>query len=80
MQIIGGLISAILSILLIIYRVRVKLFFGEISWAEAHFGPGGTFTVLTLVGFLGFFLSLMIMTGTLDFILGGFFTRFFGNV
>ena len=80
MQIIGGLIGAILCILLIIYRVRVKHFIGEIGWAEQYLGPGGTFTALLLMGIFGFFLSLMVMTGTLDFILGGFFNKFFGGM
>ena len=79
MQIIGGLIGAILSILLIIYRVRVKHFFGEIGWAERYFGPGGTFTALLLVGVFGFILSLMIMTGTLDLLFGGFISTLFGS-
>ncbi len=79
MQIIGGLIGAILSILLIIYRVPVKHFLGNIGWAEKYFGPGGTFTALLLVGVFGFFISLMIMTGTLDLILSGFANRFFGS-
>lgn len=79
MQIIGGLIGAILSILLIIFRVRVKHFMGDIGWAERYFGPGGTFTALLLVGVFGFFISLMIMTGTLDLILSGFANRFFGS-
>jgi hypothetical protein len=79
MQIIGGLIGAILSILLIIYRVPVKHFIGNIAWAEAHLGPGGTFTLLLLVGIFGFFLSLMVMTGTLDFLLGGLTETLFGG-
>jgi hypothetical protein len=78
MQIIGGLIGAILSILLIIYRVRVKHILGNINWAEAHLGPGGTFTALLLIGVLGFILSLMVMTGTLDLILGGMMDTLFG--
>lgn len=79
MQIIGGLIGVILSILLIIYRERVQRIFGAIGWAERHFGPGGTFTALLLIGVLGFIVSLMIMTGTLDLILGGFIGTFFGG-
>jgi len=78
MQIIGGLIGAILSILLIIYRVPVKHFIGNINWAEKHLGSGGTYTLLALIGFFGFFLSLMIMTGTLDLLLGGFVDTLFG--
>ena len=79
MQIIGGLIGAILSILLIIYRVPIKHFMGDIGWAERYFGPGGTFTALLLAGVFGFVISLMIMTGTLDLILGGFINTLFGS-
>jgi hypothetical protein len=78
MQIFGGLIGVILSLLLIIYRVRVKHFLGEIGWAERYFGPGGTFTALLLIGLIGFFLSLMVMTGTLDLLLGGTMDTLFG--
>ena len=79
MQIIGGIIGVILSFLLIVYRVPVKHFIGEIGWAEQHFGPGGTFTALLLIGAFGFILSLMIMTGTLGLLLGGFVETLFGS-
>ncbi len=79
MQIVGGIIGIILSMLLIIYRVPVKHFIGDIAWAEAHLGAGGTFTLLLLVGLFGFIASLMIMTGTLDLILGGFVETMFGG-
>jgi len=79
MQIIGGLVGAILSILIIIYRVPIKHFIGNIAWAEEHLGSGGTFTLLLLFGLFGFFLSLMIMTGTLDLLLGGFVDTLFGS-
>lgn len=79
MQIVGGIIGIILSLLLIIYRVPVKHFIGDIAWAEAHLGPGGTFTLLLLFGLFGFVASLMVMTGTLDMILGGFVDTMFGG-
>jgi len=79
MQIVGGLIGLILSFLLIIYRVPVKHFMGDIGWAEKYFGPGGTFTALLLIGVFGFIFSLMIMTGTLDLLIGGFINTLFGS-
>jgi len=79
MNIIFGIAGVILSLLLIIYRVPVKHFIGEIGWAERYFGPGGTFTALLLIGVFGFILSLMIMTGTLGLLLGGFVDTLFGS-
>ncbi len=79
MNIVLGIIGVILSLLLIIYRVRVKHFMGQIGWAERYFGPGGTFTALLLVGVFGFILSLMIMTGTLGLLLGGFMDTLFSG-
>ena len=80
MQIIGGLIGAILSIFFIIYRERVYRFTGTIGWAERYLGSGGTFTAFLLMGIFGFFISLMIMTGTFDFLLGGIGSKFFGGL
>ncbi|MBN2096544.1 hypothetical protein JW752_04075 [Candidatus Peregrinibacteria bacterium] len=79
MNIVFGIIGVVLSLLLIIYRVPVKHFMGEIGWAERYFGPGGTFTALLLIGVFGFILSLMIMTGTLGVLLGGFVDTLFGS-
>lgn len=78
MRIFLGLIGVILSLLLIIYRVPVKHFIGNIAWAEAHLGSGGTFTLLLLFGVFGFFASLMIMTGTVDLLFGKFAETLFG--
>ncbi|PIZ73485.1 hypothetical protein COY07_01920 [Candidatus Peregrinibacteria bacterium CG_4_10_14_0_2_um_filter_43_11] len=80
MHIIMGLITAILSLLLLIYRVQVRRFMGQIGWAEHYFGPGGTYTALLLFGIFGFFFSLMLMTGTLGNIFGGFLGVFFNSV
>jgi len=80
MNIIGGIIGVILSLLLIIYRVPVKHFMGEWGWAERYLGSGGTFTAMLLIGVFGFIISLMIMTGTLDILLGGFINTLFGSV
>ncbi|MBU1018329.1 hypothetical protein KKA33_04885 [Patescibacteria group bacterium] len=79
MNIAFGIIGMILSFLLIIYRVPVKHFIGEIGWAERYFGPGGTFTALLFIGVFGFILSLMIMTGTLGVLLGGFVDTLFSS-
>lgn len=80
MNIFIGLIVFVLSLLILIYRVPIKHFIGQVEWAERYFGPGGTYTFLLFVSAFLFFLSLMIMTGTLDFIFGGFLKEFFGSV
>ena len=80
MQIIFGLIGCILSFLLIIYRVPVKRFIGNIAFAERYLGAGGTYTFLLLFGIFGFIFSLMFMTGTLDLLFGGFLKTLFGSV
>ena len=79
MQIVFGLIGMVLSLLLLIYRVPVKHFIGNIAWAEAHLGAGGTYTALLLAGIGGFFISLMIMTGTLGWLMGSVTGQFFGS-
>ena len=79
MNIVFGLIGMILSLLILIYRVQIRGFMGQVSWAEHYFGPGGTYTALLLVGIGGFFVSLIIMTGTLDWLLGTFVGKFFGS-
>jgi len=71
MNIIYGIIGIILSIALIIYRAPIKNFIGQIEWAENKFGPGGTYTLMLFIGIAGFFISLMIMTGTLNLLFGG---------
>jgi hypothetical protein len=79
MQIVFGIMGMILSILILIYRVQIRGFMGTIGWAERYFGPGGTYTALLLAGVLGFFASLIIMTGTLDWLVGGFAGTFFSS-
>ena len=70
MKIVLGSIGVVLSILLVVYRVPVRNFIGQIHWAEDRFGPGGTFTLLLLAGILGFFFSLTYMVGGFDVIFG----------
>ena len=80
MRILIGLIGCALSLLLIIYRVPVRQFMGQIEWAEAKLGPGGTYTALVLVGILGFFFSITYMTDAFGVIFGESPTRFFNSV
>ncbi|MBU0577274.1 hypothetical protein KJ742_02775 [Patescibacteria group bacterium] len=80
MRIVLGLIGAVLSIALIVYRERVVRFTGMIQWAESHLGGGGTYTLMVLIGVLLFFLSLMYMTNSFDLIFGGIGPDFFKAV
>lgn len=80
MRIILGLIGAVLSIVLIVYRERVVRFTGFIQWAENHLGGGGTYTLMVLIGIVLFFLSLMYMTNSFDLIFGGIGPSFFQSV
>ena len=79
MHIVIGIIGVIVSLLVLIYRVPIREAMGTFGWAEHYFGPGGTYTALMLFGVLGFFVSLIIMTNTMDFLVGGFIGQFFGS-
>ena len=80
MRIVLGLIGIVLSFLLIIYRVPIKGFFGQIRWAEEKLGSGGTYTLMVLVALLMFIFSLMYMTNSFDLIFGGVGVDFFESV
>jgi hypothetical protein len=80
MRIVLGIIGIILSFLLMIYRVPVKHFFGQIRWAEEKLGSGGTYTVMVLAAIFMFIFSLMYMTNSFDLIFGGIGVNFFESV
>ena len=80
MRIFVGLIGCALAVLLIVYRVRVHDFIGQIGWAERHLGAGGTYTLLLLVGVFMFFFSLMYMTDSFNVLFGGINVDFFGSI
>lgn len=80
MNIVIGFTGLVISMLLLIYRVRIRGFMGQIGWAERYLGPGGTYTALLLFAVLLFFLSLTIMTGAFDWIFKGSLGSFFNSV
>ncbi len=80
MRIVLSLIGIVFSFLLLIYRVRIKGFFGQIDWAEEKLGPGGTYTVMVLVALFMFIFSLMYMTNSFDLIFSGIGVDFFKSV
>jgi len=80
MRIVLGLIGIVLSFLLMIYRVPVKHFFGQIRWAEERLGAGGTYTVMVLAALFLFIFSLMYMTNSFDLVFGSIGIDFFKTV
>ena len=79
MNIFIGLLGLVISFLIVIYRYGIIRLMGKIEWAEVHLGSGGTYTFLLIFGFFLFIISLMILTGTLGFLLNGFTDIFFGS-
>lgn len=71
MRIVLGLLGCTLSILLIVYRVPVRGFIGQINWAERKLGPGGTYSLLVIIGIVMFFFSLVYMTDSFGLLFGG---------
>ena len=80
MRIFLGLIGAVLSIALIVYRVPIVRFFGHFEWAERRLGPGGTYSLFVIVGILFFIFSLMYMTNSFDLIFSSMGMDFFKSV
>ncbi len=66
MQVLQGIMGMIAGFLILIYRVQIKDFIGDVSFAEKYLGSGGTWTFLLLVGVATFILSLMWGLGTLQ--------------
>lgn len=66
-----------LAFLIIVYRVRIKHFTGNIAFAEKYIGTGGTYTLYVILGVLVFILTLMYVTGTLQAFLSGTFGPLF---
>lgn len=79
MRIILGLIGCVLSVAIIVYRVPVKHFIGNIDWAEQKLGSGGTYTVVLFFAFIIFMSSLMYMTNSFDLIFGEIGSKLFGS-
>lgn len=64
-----GLIGIAAGLLIIKFREKLQTWTGNISFAEKYLGPGGTFTLLLLIGAVTVILSILYMTGILqDFV------------
>jgi hypothetical protein len=66
MQVLQGFIAMVVGMLILIYRPQVKDFIGSIGFAEEYLGPGGTWTLLIILGFGFFIFGLMWATGVVQ--------------
>lgn len=73
-----AIIGIPLSFVIVLYRVQIKHFIGDVSFAERIFGGGGTYTLILVIALLTFFGSLMYALGTLQSLLGNLLGPFFG--
>ena len=64
-----ALIGFPLSFLIIIYRAKIKMFTGDIGFAEKYLGSGGTYSLFVLIGVATFLITLMYITGSLQSVL-----------
>ncbi len=67
-----------IAILLIKYRRNVGDFIGPVDFAERYLGSGGTYSLVIIIAFMVFVLSLMYAFGTFQEIFGGMATPFTG--
>lgn len=76
MRFLVGLIGIPLGFAMVVYRERVKRFTGDIAWAEKHFGHGGSYTAILIIGLAIAIGSFLYMMGTLQILLETLFGRF----
>jgi hypothetical protein len=76
-RILVALIGIPLGFALMIYRVRLKEFTGNISFAEKYLGAGGTYSFFVLLGLVFFIFSVMYMFGTFQDIFSSTLGKFF---
>jgi len=66
-QIIYGIIGMAIGVVFVVYARKLVENFGTIATAEQKLGYGGTYTVLRILGIFIFVVSLLYMTGFLDY-------------
>lgn len=76
MQILQGLIGMVVGFLILVFRPQIKDFMGSVGFAEEYLGPGGTWTLLVLIGGGTFFFGLMWATGTVQEFMVHYFSKF----
>ena len=77
MRFIVGIIGIPLGIVIIYFRAKIKDFVGDVGFAEKYLGPGGTYTLIILLGVVVSIGALMYMFGTLQILLEGTVGRLF---
>ena len=63
-RILIGLIGVPLGFIIMIYRAKIKEVTGPVEFAESKLGPGGTYTLYTLIGLGVSIISVMYAFGT----------------
>jgi len=76
MNIFWGIIGVIIAYLLVRFRRQIIDFTGYWGWAEKYLGAGKSETACVLIGIITFFISITMMFGLLDDIIGGIISPF----
>jgi len=76
-RVLAILIGFPLAILILRYRRNLKDFIGNVSFAERFFGSGGTNTLIIIIAFLVFIISIMWAAGTFQTLLQDTIGKFF---
>jgi len=71
------IIGFVLAIIILKYRIHIKDFIGDVGFAEKYLGTGGTHSLIIIIAFLVFVLSLMYSLGTLQSVMQATLGRFF---
>jgi len=80
MQIILGLVLVAAGILLVLLSRKIYENMSAFPWAEDKIGPGGTLTLIRLVGAGAILLGFFIWVGLFDLIFGGIIRTLFGGI
>lgn len=75
-----GLIGMPLGFVILYFRVGIKDFMGNVSWAEKYLGQGGTWTAIVFLGLGTSVFSFLWMLGVFQAWFIDTFGVFFGTV
>lgn len=80
MRIVIGIVLVAAGIILVLLSRKIYENMSAFPWAEDKFGPGGTLTLIRLVGLAGILLGFFIWVGLFELIFGGIFRTLFGGI